>query len=244
MVYYSYDGSFDGFLCTVYQIFLDKLPVCIITDKANPTLFQVKHVTTELWRCRKVSKKLALFDRGKVFQRVFYAFYSRLDGVEDLLLKYIIQALKPDKAKKVENVPMKVIKIASAVGRECHRCQGFLRFEEIEEGVLYSTVEPKYDVLPIIAGHFNRRFREKNWIIQDKNRGYAASSTNGNVKFLKMDSARSSLVSAEEAFNQNLWKEYFSNTTIEERKNIKLQKKMIPQRYRKNLTETKYEEND
>ena len=42
------------------------------------------------------------------------------------------------------------------------------------------------------------------------------------------------------AFNQNLWKEYFSNTTIEERKNLKLQKKMLPQRYRKNLTETKF----
>ncbi len=240
MLYYSYDGSFNGFLCTVYQIFLDKLPVCRIMNQTKPTLFQVKHIPTELWRCRKVSKKLALFDKGKVLQRVFYAFHSRLDGVEDLLLEYIVQTLKPDKTKKEEDVTMRVIKIASAVGRECHRCQGFIRFEETEEGVLYSVVEPKYDVLSIIAGHFNRRFKGKNWTIQDKNRGYAISSKNGNIEFLKTDLVKSCLVSDEEAFNQNLWKEYFSNTTIEERKNLKLQKKMLPQRYRKNLTETKF----
>ena len=47
-----------------------------------------------------MSKKLALFDKGKVLQRVFYTFHSRLDGVENLLLEYIVQTLKPDKTKK------------------------------------------------------------------------------------------------------------------------------------------------
>lgn len=38
---------------------------------------------------------------------------------------------------------------------------------------------------------------------------------------------------------QKLWKTYFKSTTIEERKNLRLQTRMMPKRYWKHIFETK-----
>jgi len=44
-------------------------------------------------------------------------------------------------------------------------------------------------------------------------------------------------VAREEQFFQDLWKEYFHNVSIEDRKNTKRQQQFLPKKYWKHLTE-------
>ncbi len=67
-----------------------------------------------------------------------------------------------------------VMKLRQKAWHEAHRMMGFLRFEELENQVLYAQIEPAYDVLSLIAPHFADRFLRENWIIHDKKRAQAA----------------------------------------------------------------------
>lgn len=51
-----------------------------------------------------------------------------------------------------------VFELSRAVGREIHAWKEFLRFRELEGGILYARITPKNFVLPGIAGHFADRF--------------------------------------------------------------------------------------
>ena len=44
--------------------------------------------------------------------------------------------------------------LSRATANEAHHLLGFLRFSELENGVLFSTIHPKNNALPILAGHF------------------------------------------------------------------------------------------
>ena len=60
--------------------------------------------------------------------------------------------------------------LSRATANEAHHLLGFLRFSELENGVLFSTIHPKNNALPILAGHFTDRLPQENFIIYDENR--------------------------------------------------------------------------
>lgn len=45
----------------------------------------------------------------------------------------------------------------------------FIRFRELENGILFSEITPKAQILTCVADHFEDRFPLENWIIYDKN---------------------------------------------------------------------------
>jgi probable DNA metabolism protein len=116
--------------------------------------------------------------------------------------------------------------------REFDRLRGLLRFapEVCEDGVTryVARCAPDYFVLPLLAEHFAARFGNTAWAIIDERRGMTAKGG-----------------SAEKQANgetgncnwEQLWRDYHRIISIEERKNPKLQKQFIPERYRKYLTE-------
>lgn len=48
----------------------------------------------------------------------------------------------------------RVFELSRATVSEAHHLKGFLRFSELQNGILFSTIHPKNNALPILAEHF------------------------------------------------------------------------------------------
>ena len=78
--------------------------------------------------------------------------------------------------------------LSRATANEAHHLLGFLRFSELENGVLFSTIHPKNNALPILAEHFTDRLPQENFMIYDENRQLAAVHAAGK-NFMLVDAS-------------------------------------------------------
>jgi probable DNA metabolism protein len=140
-----------------------------------------------------------------------------------------------------------VTQTARKVGREKHRMEAFVRFQQLKDGLYYAAVEPDFNVLPLILPHFRSRYADQDWLIYDLRRRYGIHYTKetGQAAEVQMDWGEhvadgrpgTSLYGEREALYQALWKDYFKHTGIPARKNPALHLRHIPKRYWRNLTE-------
>lgn len=125
---------------------------------------------------------------------------------------------------------------------EAHFWVELLRFEELENGVLFGRINPKNKILPYLAEHFADRFSGENWVIADTvHKTVLIHRKNEGCVFASMDEVDfDALVlqySEEEEDLQNLWKLFVETIAIKERVNKDLQRQMLPLRYRKYMKE-------
>lgn len=135
----------------------------------------------------------------------------------------------------------RIFELSRATYNEAHHLLGFLRFKELANGVLFSTIHPKNDVLPILAEHFTDRLPIEHFMIYDKTHKTAAlhKASDGFVLIDASDLNQelvNQLSEREEEF-QKLWCSFFNHIAIEARKNPKLQSQNIPLRFWKDTVE-------
>lgn len=133
-------------------------------------------------------------------------------------------------------------KLARNASRECHHFLGFLRFQELKNGILFAAVEPKNHVLTELMEHFSDRFPSENFLILDEKRGLFGVHRAGGKWFLTtdddaVDRIKMTEVSAGEEYYAELFRHFCKTIAIKERKNIDLQKNLLPLRYRTHMTE-------
>ena len=125
--------------------------------------------------------------------------------------------------------------LSRATANEAHHLLGFLRFSELENGVLFSTIHPKNNALPILAEHFIDRLPQENFMIYDENRQLAAVHAAGKnfmlVDASGIDQDLLKRTSEKESAYQKLWLAFFDQIAIQARINPKLQAQNIPKRF-------------
>ena len=72
-----------------------------------------------------------------------------------------------------------VFKLCRSVYNEKHQFIEFLRFSQMDERFLAGKIQPKNDILELIAPYFADRLPEENWLICDVGRGKAAVHEKG-----------------------------------------------------------------
>lgn len=126
------------------------------------------------------------------------------------------------------------------VANELHFCKEFLRFEELQNGILYAKIGPKNHVLPFLVPHFADRLPADNFVIYDEIRGEFALHPKFNpwylVTYHEFDESQL-LYSEEEDVYRELFTEFCNTIAIEERVNLKLQRQMCALRYRPYMVE-------
>lgn len=134
-----------------------------------------------------------------------------------------------------------VAELSKKTWNEAHSFMGFVRFTELAGGILYADMKPENDVLPLIAPHFANRYPEENWVIYDERREEFAIHRAGKgwmiVEDMKIAEEVRSQLSMEEEDYRAMWKSFTKSIAIESRKNEKLQKQLLPQRFRDKMTE-------
>jgi probable DNA metabolism protein len=126
---------------------------------------------------------------------------------------------------------------AYKVWREIHRLMGLLRFSPDENGVYIARCEPDHLTLPALGPHFRERFGQTPWAMIDEKRCLGVSCSGTSLEFFSIDKNRASLENQPDSEWENLWRHYHKTINNESRNNPDLQRRFMPQRYWKYLTE-------
>jgi probable DNA metabolism protein len=118
---------------------------------------------------------------------------------------------------------------------------GLLRFCPDEKGVYTAQCEPDHFVLPALGPHFMDRFGETPWAIIDNKRRFSLcckmGRTGGTFEFSANAESPFSFKKGQGGEWENLWRHYHKTINNESRNNPDLQKRFMPTRYWKYLTE-------
>lgn len=252
MLYYIYDGTFDGFLTAVREAMeRGEAPEQIVTeDKLEGNLFlEPRMIETDFGKAKEFLAEILKKLSQEGLKTVLYCYLSEEPGSEIALCEYLRKVMAASgniETKLTDPLILKVQKLRDKVAKEACRFKGIVRFREIEPGFFYAPIEPDHQITPLLAEHFRKRFTDQHWFIHDRRRNCGVLYDGNEVRFLKdlelkpeleNLTTNSNWLSREELDWQNLWNVYFKSIEIKERSNPKLQKQYLPARYWKYLVE-------
>lgn len=247
MKIYLYDDTFEGLLTSIYDAFYSNgSPPTSIYGKSQTNtpllLGNIVEISTDINKFKKVKNAIINKINFLSLKKIYFAFLSNYEDKGIIIFNYLKIAFKLgpdvhdflniDVIRLVDNITKKVL-------NECHRFEGFIRFNQIEEKLLYSSIEPDNDILELIGDHFKNRFPREYFIIHDISRQKALIYNTNFYEIIDMDIETYEKLKSHNDEYTDLWKTYFKATTIQERKNLKLQCRMMPKRYWKHILETK-----
>ncbi len=187
-----YDGSFNGFLTVIYKAFDEKTKIADIqkNGKAQRGLFTVTEtVFTQMDKAKKVwngiQKKSSL-----AIESIYFAFLSERDGIELLLYRYIKKLFSPDDPfhlNFIDDYELRLGLLAKSVRKEKHRLETSIGFQLAKDNILFATISPEFDVLPLISKHFRERYTNQAWLIYDRKRNYGLYYNSVSVEIISMD---------------------------------------------------------
>lgn len=135
----------------------------------------------------------------------------------------------------------KVFELARRTRNEVHHWKEFLRFQELESGILYSKIGPENNVVTFLAPHFADRLPLYDFIIYDEKRGIFVVHPKSKEWYLvtdrDFDEEEIGDYSEREMEYQELFTFFCHKIAIKERKNLKLQRNMLPLRFQEYMVE-------
>ncbi|BAU23454.1 hypothetical protein THC_1074 [Caldimicrobium thiodismutans] len=245
MPIYLYDGTWEAFLTLLSQLVFEKsnnlnelrvYNLRLLCRKGVPFLGE-KIEVSEVW-IEKIKKFIHEIGGDQLLREVYHWYLCDRANIEiplamclkkaekdpEIFLRpQIIEAVKLQKAKK-------------SLLRERHRWLGFLRFYSPEEGVLFASFEPQYNVLPLLGGHFVKRFPQEKLFIVDTLRGLLFLGQGRRSKLLFLEEWDVDLKKLKDPFFE-IWKTYFREIAVPERVDLKRQQKRVPLKVRPFLPE-------
>ncbi|MDR1136601.1 MAG: TIGR03915 family putative DNA repair protein [Clostridiales Family XIII bacterium] len=246
---YLYDNTFEGFLCCIYAHYYDEKAdgVFPVSTYQEDMLISRCIIDTDEKKAgivyEAIENKISKYD----IKRVYTVFCSSIPGKETMLLRYI--SLGFHEGSKVgllygNPVVFNVLQIEKKVVSEIHRMCGLIRFSEMtradaqnSRSILYAPMEPDHDITEFLAPHFCDRYKEDPFIIHDKRRNKALFAAAGEWYITDFSAGDVLMETDPETQYRKLWKEYFETVAIKERTNPKCQRRFMPARYWRNLTE-------
>ena len=238
---YYYDGSFDGLLTVIYIAYKDRknneFRIIVKTGQLLLGLDDI-NVITNFSKARRVEK--AICDKlSQNFLNNIQTCFLSCDKNKDIVIVHTVyKALKQGKEilNSLDEHAFYVNKLVKQVLNERHRYLGVLRFKEVKDGTMFSTIEPKNNVLPILLSHFINRMKREKFAIYDKKRKIIAYYDTKKVEIFFVKSLEIEW-SDEEIEYSELWKTFHKSISIKERENKKLQQSNLPKYYWKYLIE-------
>ncbi len=250
MIVYRCEDSAESIYTAVYQAYEEKrnhedTMLCLTDD---PVLFgEDVEVRADSEKTRKVMNTLVRRFGMENSRYLAMALASEDEGKAQAVYRTIVEGLrvKCRPGHLFDNLANYEIHKAFALGRGVstevgHQVQ-FLRFQELDNGVLYSKIGPKNDVLAFLMPHFVDRLPIEHFMIYDEKRNLFGIHPAGRQWYLlrgeEADSPLRLKYSEEEMQYQELFRQFCHTITIEERRNRKQQQSMLPLRFREYMVE-------
>ncbi|WP_339121084.1 TIGR03915 family putative DNA repair protein [Fusobacterium nucleatum] len=238
---YYYDGSFDGLLTVIYMAYNDRESnILRVSAKAEQLILALDdiHIITDFFKARRVEKAICEKLSQNFLNNICTCFLSNDKNKDIIIIHTVYKALKQGEEilNSLDEHAFYMNKLVKQVLNERHRYLGLLRFKEMKDGIMFSTIEPKNNVLPILISHFKNRMKREKFAIFDKGRKMVVYYDGKKAEIFFVKSLEIEW-SDEEIEYSELWKTFHKSISIKERENKKLQQSNIPKYYWKHLVE-------
>ncbi|MCG8411157.1 MAG: TIGR03915 family putative DNA repair protein [Bacteroidales bacterium] len=247
-----YDNTFEGLLTAIYDALdLNIVPDKIVSKKTYQSdMFAIKYeIDPDLEKFESLWEKIRQKTNEQNCQRIFKAFLSETENIENVIYNYIKLILSSSFNIETNFGNDSVLKLNNAqkkVAREAQRVLMFVRFQKTSDNIYYASFDPKYNVIPLTVNHFKNRFTNQQWVIFDTRRKYGFYYDKENVREvtignkninLQTGKVNANALHVSEKLFQKLWQGYYDSINISERKNLKVHTQFLPKRFWKFLPE-------
>ncbi|MEA4994301.1 MAG: TIGR03915 family putative DNA repair protein [Oscillibacter sp.] len=239
-VVYLYDGSFEGFLCCIFESYANREFPSDITPEEDscPTLFQTRHITTDKSHADRVLRKTALLS-GEAVILLRHGFLTCLEHREMHLYRLTAKLLREGPGflrNLADETLLPVLKAVRHLEGEAQLLRGFVRFSEYS-GILGGEIEPKNRVLPLLRSHFCSRFPNERFFLYDRTHREALFYAHGKAIIAPLEQFEAAAPDETEAAFRRLWKRFYDTVAIKERENPRCRQTHMPKRYWGTMTE-------
>jgi probable DNA metabolism protein len=238
-----YDGSFEGLMTCMYDAFRLHYKLYGIYPEYNyqgNLLIESKSVAADTRKAEIVCTSISSRVSHEALENILYVFLSENNDLGIYIYNYLSLAwkvgsivdsyLSNDSIFKIHSIKEKVL-------GERHRMLGLIRFRHLKGDIYYAPIEPDYNITGLLVPHFIKRIPNENFIIHDIKRNIAALYNTKECILADFSMAQNPILDEDEYEYQELWKQYFKSISITERANPLLQRRNLPVRYWKYLTE-------
>ena len=238
---YYYDGSFDGLLTVIFIAYKDRknneFRIIVKTSQLLLGLDDI-NVITDFSEARRVEKAICDKLSQNFLNNIRTCFLSCDKNKDTIIIHTVYKALKQGEEilNSLDEHAFYRNKLVKQVLNERHRYLGLLRFKEMKDGTMFSTIEPKNNVLPILISHFKNRMKRERFAIYDKGRKMIVYYDTKKAEIFFVESLEIEWSDKEIEYSE-LWKTFHKTISIKERENKKLQQSNLPKYYWKHLVE-------
>ncbi len=243
MIYYIYDGSFEGILTAIHHAYYRRqIPEKIVSedDLQESFIIEKVYIKTDIEKSDRVYNSVKTKISKEALKNIFYVYLSELEDRGTIIYNYLRLGWKIGKEVDLNLTNDRVLlvqNIRQKVSKEIHFMLGLVRFRELKNNILYASIEPENNVVGLIADHFANRISNERWVIHDVSRNIAVVYNKQEWIITELELNKSIQLHEDEEIYQSLWKEYFNNIAIKDKINPKLQKRNMPTKYWKHLIE-------
>ena len=252
LIIFQYDRTFDGMLTVVFDAYARRSFPQVIqgTDEPLPLFYDEVHpVITDEAKADRVWKALEKKLSKDALSCLTVSYLSELPELDLHLFRYICKNI--DSPVSLENnlADDDILFVTNTFRKMLYerlRMMQFIRFQKAADGTYFGIMEPQYNVLPLAIAHFKDRFADQPFVLYDKRRHYGYYYDQHEVTQVTFDESLphfvtgkldESLMADDEKLFQELWRTYFKAVCIRDRLNPRKQRKDMPVRYWKYLTE-------
>jgi len=248
---YQCEDTLEGIYTAIYNIYADRHNLSdtrICLEEEYQLFAEYIPVETDTERALKVMRTC----QKQFGERDYYSLCMALMTPDmekaQAVYKTIAYGLKAKPIKGhlfdhlTDDYVLKAFKLSETANREAHHWVEFLRFRELENGILYAVISPKCHVMTQLMDHFSDRFPSENFAIFDEKRKLFGIHPYRNQWFLAGGEELEerfehvSYSAAEEKYAE-LFRHFVKTIAIKERTNTDLQQNMLPLYFREFMTE-------
>ena len=239
--------QFDDMMTCVYDAWASRLGhanVRLLTEPlGTPELFcTYRHVDAQPEKAASVVRTIRQKISSRAVQMVYRTAMAEQEEKLDVIYRFLILGfhLGTSVTDYLQHPSvMRLLELERTVANEAHYFKEFLRFSSLENRVLVGHIEPKSNVLTLLAPHFADRLPSENWMIIDDRRRLAVVHPADRDYYLTPLSPKEFQTLSREPDDTfiHLWKGFFHHIGISQRRNSRCQRTMLPLWYRKNMTE-------
>ena len=238
-VVFQYDGTFDGFLCCVFESYVNKeFPIAFSGDEECWSLYEVRYVVTEKGHAQRVYQSILRRSRAAadIVRRGFLTCLPEKESHLYALIKKLYDEGPAFLRNTADPIYYPVARALRHMNGELEKLRGFVRFSDYS-GVLGAEIEPKNRVLPLLRRHFCDRYANEAFFLYDRTHKELLVYADRHSRLLSVDSLQLALPCEEEVAFRRLWKRFYETVAIKERYNPRCQNTFLPKRYRGTMTE-------
>ncbi len=187
-----YDGSFNGFLTSVFMSYQEVHPIIGIqrnTTVQNRLFTKNSLVVTQIDKAKRVWNAIQQKNSAAI-RTIYFAFLSEAKDVESLLYRYICHLFSTAHNNHIdfdEADRIRIKQLSRRVEQEKHRMESSAEFNLTSDGIYFATLALDFNILPLLTKHFRALYALQPWIIYDRTRNYGIYYNLKSIDLIALD---------------------------------------------------------